>query len=286
MIWDEADSDRRFQELLKQSEKVLTNNPDLLVWPESAMPLMLRYYAEMHDPVAALAQKHKVWMIIGSDDAEPLPKETNYFNSSFLISPDGRLAGDYRKQHLVIFGEYVPLAKWMPFLKWFTPIIGGFTAGTRPAEFELTNLKVKTSVLICYEDVFPQLARKAVQEDTDFLVNITNDGWFGEGAAQWQQAAGAVFRTVENGVPLLRCANNGLTCWIDANGRMREVFRDAKGSVYGEGAMLAQIPLLGPGEKRAETFYHRHGDVFGWACVGLAGLRVIGSRRRNRSRPS
>ena len=285
LIWDESDSDRRFQDLLKMTEKMLTNKVDLLIWPESAVPLMLRYYREMQEPIAAMATNHRIWMIIGSDDAEPLAHETNYFNSSFLISPEGKLAGYYRKQNLVIFGEYVPLAKWMPFLKWFTPISGGFTPGTEPADFRLGNLNVRTSVLICFEDVFPHLARKAVTDDTDFLVNITNDGWFGESAAQWQHAAAAVFRTVENGVPLIRCSNNGLTCLIDANGSIREILRDAKGRIYGEASMVVKVPLLGPGEKRAPTFYRSHGDVFGWACVGLAGLRLFGAVRRKVTPP-
>jgi apolipoprotein N-acyltransferase len=131
--------------------------------------------------------------------------------------------------------------------------------------------KFQTSVLICFEDVFPHLARKSVQPDTDFLVNITNDGWFGEGAAQWQQAAAATFRTIENGVPLIRCANTGITCWIDANGRWRQIFADKTGSAYGVGFMIGTIPLP---QHHAQTIYNRHGDWFGWACVALAVLSL------------
>ena len=122
----------------------------------------------------------------------------------------------YIKRKLVIFGEYVPLADWLPFLKYLTPIQGGFTPGRRPVSFPLPGLRAKTSVLICFEDIFPHLVREHVDDDTDFLVNLTNNGWFGESAAQWQHAANAVFRAVENGLPLVRCANNGLTCWVDA----------------------------------------------------------------------
>ena len=115
-------------------------------------------------------------------------------------------------------------------------------------------------------------------------MNLTNDGWFGEGAAQWQQTAAAVFRAVENGVPLVRSANNGLTCWVDTNGRLREIFRDNTGSVYGVGAMTIELPLSQPGEKRAPTFYNQHGDWFGWLCVGVTGIlfvvKISGQRRR------
>jgi len=130
-------------------------------------------------------------------------------------------------------------------------------------------------VLICFEDIFPHLAREYVDDDTDFLVNLTNNGWFGESAAQWQHAASALFRAVENGVPLLRCTNNGLTCWIDQHGRLRQILRDSRGTIYGAGFMTAEIPLLGIGQRHGRTFYNQHGDLFGWGCVGVAALMLL-----------
>jgi len=135
-------------------------------------------------------------------------------------------------------------------------------------------------VLICFEDVFPHLARKSVQPDTDFLVNITNDGWFGEGAAQWQQAAAATFRTIENGVPLIRCANTGITCWIDRYGRWQQVFTDTAGTVYGVGFMHGTLPLP---DGHPQTFYNQHGDWFGWACVAFAAIILGGRYTRSRT---
>jgi apolipoprotein N-acyltransferase len=134
----------------------------------------------------------------------------------------------------------------------------------------LAELGVDLPVLICFEDVFPHGARLHVTDQTDLLLNLTNNGWFGESAAQWQHAANAVFRAVENGVPLVRCTNNGLTCWIDATGRMRQVFRDAEGSEYGRGFLAVEIPLGPEGGLDAGTFYRRHGDWFGWGCVVVA----------------
>ena len=106
----------------------------------------------------------------------------------------------------------------------------------------------------------------------DFLVNLTNDGWFGESAAQQQQAVSALFRTVENRVPLIRCTNNGLTCWIDACGRMREVFQDAQGNVHGAGFMTCDIPVPALRTSATPTFYHEHGDWLGWTCVLLTAV--------------
>ncbi|MEO8429536.1 MAG: apolipoprotein N-acyltransferase, partial [Verrucomicrobiota bacterium] len=274
LIWDANESDNRFKQLLQLSEQALASKPDLLVWPEAALP---NTDQEMYRAITNLVVSHNVWMIFGADDAQTVvessqPVGTNYFNSSFLLNPRGEIAGIYRKRRLVIFGEYVPLSRWLPFTKYLTPITGGFTPGDRPVPFQLSKPRATTSVLICFEDVFPHLAREYVTDDTDFLLNLTNNGWFGESAAQWQHAAAAVFRAVENGLPLVRCANNGLTCWVDSAGRLHEVnFRDSK-DIYRAGFKIAAIPLLPDGQKRQATLYQRFGDWFGWGCVALASL--------------
>ena len=284
LIWDSNNDAERLHELIRLSEQGLKEPVDLVIWPESAVPRMLRYDQTTFDAITALAKSHRSWIILASDDQEPRHgsanrEEADYFNSSFLINPEGKVVERYIKRNLVIFGEYVPLQNWLPFLKYFTPIEGGFTPGTQAVPFELKGLGLKTHVLICFEDVFPQLARKDIDSDTDFLINLTNDGWFGEGAAQWQQAASALFRAVENRAPLLRCSNNGLTCWIDAAGRLRQIFRDEHGSVYGPGVMRAEVSLRKPGQNRPLTFYTRHGDWFGWSCLAAgivwAGLKAF-----------
>ncbi len=224
--------------------------------------------------ITNLIRPHKVWLIFNAEDAVWRPEAKNrddfdVYNAAYLVNPEGRIAAVYHKQKLVVFGEYIPLMYWLPFIKWFTPITGSFASGERPVPFEFerwgerprepfgqtndippsgspgvsSHQKVKTSTLICFEDMFPELAREYVQDDTDFLVNLTNDGWFGDSAEQWQHMAGGVFRAVENGVPLVRCCNNGVTCWIDATGRVRDVLKDQNGSVYGIGAMTIEVPL-------------------------------------------
>jgi apolipoprotein N-acyltransferase len=295
MIWDENENSNRFQQLLALSENALTNQTDLLIWPESAVPELS---TNNYSAITNLIRSHHVWMIFNADDVVPRPNATNEFdnkdfNAAFLFDPDGNCASIYHKRKLVIFGEYIPLARWLPFLKWFTPITGGYEAGNEPVQFHVESREsrvegkenngpsgasprqITASPLICFEDMFPQTARGSVQSGTDFLVNLTNDGWFGKSAEQWQQMAGAVFRAVENGVPLVRCCNNGVTCWIDANGRVRKIFKDKTGGVYGVGAMTFELPL--PDEKSAPTFYNRHGDWFGWSCVILAA--AVAARR-------
>jgi len=277
LIWDQANDTRRFDELIQLSELALRNQTDCIIWPEAAVPRMLLHDKETYESVTGLARRHQVWMIVGSDDAEPRPgaaagrPEYEFYNSSFLISPEGKVIERYKKRDLVMFGEYVPLRRWLPFLKYLTPIEeGGFTPGTKTVPFGLASLQVKTQVLICFEDIFPQLARENLRPDIDFLVNLTNDGWFGQGAAQWQQAATGLFRAVENHLPLVRCSNNGLTCWVDDRGVLRDVLADAQGTIYGKGFLPVELPLPAAGTLHAQTFYTRHGDWFGWDCSGVA----------------
>jgi apolipoprotein N-acyltransferase len=275
MIWDESANASRFQQLLALTEKSLTNKTDLLIWPEAALPV---FDDVSYSAIKNLVRTHHFWMIFNADDVVPRPNATNnfdndVFNSAFLFDPNGEFVKVYHKRDLVIFGEYIPLVRWLPFVKWFTPITGGYEAGNIPVQFEMANMKINAAPLICFEDMFPQTARGSVQSDTDFLVNLTNDGWFGAGAEQWQQAAAGIFRAVENGVPFVRCCNNGVTCWIDAHGRVRQIFKDATGGIYGVGTITFELPL--PDEKPAPTFYNRHGDWFGWSCVGIASLIYV-----------
>jgi len=287
VIWNPEAGPKRFAELMKLSEEALAKKPDVLVWPEAAMPSYLRWDTNLYngatllEAVAGLARRGKLWMILGADDAEPGGAgEAKFFNNCFLINPAGEIAGSYRKQRLVIFGEYVPMASVVPWLRTFSGVTGDFTAGTQAVAFALGTLGARTSVLICFEDIFPHGARAHVDADTDFLLNITNDGWFGEGAQQWQHAANAVFRAVENGLPLVRCANNGLTCWIDAHGRMMEVYFAGDENIYRAGVKIAEVPLLDA--EREMTVYWRNGDWFGWSCVGVAGLFLGRSLLRRR----
>ena len=292
LIWNESENENRFRQLIALSEEALAAKPDLLIWPEASVPNMLRHHAATGQALIDLTRKHRVWAILGSDDAEMRPggqtlRDVEYFNSAFLVSPEGELTATYKKRQLVIFGEYVPFVKTLPFMKFLSPAgESGFTPGTKPVPFNLKGLGVIASVLICFEDTFPHLVRDYVEPDTDILVNLTNNGWFGESAAQWQHAATAVFRAIENRIPLVRCANNGLTCWVDAVGGMHEVYFPDSKNIYQAGFKIAEVPVLGPGETRELSFYTRHGDVFGWACVAwtaawLAAVYIHQGTKRN-----
>ncbi len=270
VIWDPEGAAPRFQQLIALTKGALAENPDVVVWPEAAVPA--HFDAEIQQIISGLAKQHRVWIVFGADDREASESKTNYYNSAFAASPDGRIIGSYRKRQLVMFGEYVPLSRYLPFLKDFTQVYGEFTPGTAPMPFKLDSLGVTTTVLICFEDLFPHLGREYATTNTDFLLNLTNNGWFGESAAQWQHAVGAVFRAIENGLPLVRCANNGLSCWVDAHGAMHDVyFPDGTKNIYRAGYKIVAVPTLN-GQTRELTFYTKYGDIFGWACVAFTAV--------------
>ena len=285
LLWNEQEDQRRFDQLRQLSELALATRPQVLVWPESAFPA---FTEENFRAVTNLVGQHGVWMVFGADDAEPRnaadgAEGYDSFNAAFLLNPQGRLAGVYRKQRLVVFGEYVPLARWLPFLRHFTPIQGSFKTGDGPVDFELRDPDCVVSVLICFEDVFPHLARRHAGAGVDLLLNLTNNGWFPRSSAQWQHAANAVFRAVENGLPLVRATNDGLTCWVDARGRLRQWLGQDTGDIHSAGFMTVAIPLPPAEGGRVATFYNRYGDVFGWGCVVLAVAGLAASIRRRRS---
>ncbi len=281
IIWNTNENFIRFEQLIQLSQQAVdAQRPEVVVWPEAAVPNMLRHDPEVAERVEKFVRTNKVWMIVGSDDAvadRTSVDEPKYifYNSSFLVGPSGLIEAAYRKRQLVAFGEYIPLVQWLPFLQWFVPgsTGNGFTPGKEPKPFHI-GAEATTSVLICFEDIFPHLAHEYVAEDTDFLLNLTNNGWFGESAAQWQHAASAVFRAIENRIALVRCANNGLTCWVDEIGRMHEVYFHNSSNVYQAGYKTVRIPLLAKGEKRQRTFYGRSGDVFGWICAAIAFVQL------------
>ena len=269
ILWDKSQTSARFEKIYRLSSQALAVRPDVLVWPEGCLDL------DGPDPfyrMLGLVTNAPASWILGSEDVtrDSSGKE-HYFNGAWVFDSSGKNSAKYHKQRLVIFGEFVPLAKWLPFLKWLTPIGGGFDAGTDPGRFpvvlqsaESTNPPVTAllSPVICFEDIFPHGTRDQVQQDTDLLIELTNDGWFSNSSAQWQHCANAAFRSVENGVPLVRCANNGITCWLDSVGR----FRDRVGSTSEE----AYAPLASAGTPRSLTFYRDHGDFFAWTCCGLS----------------
>jgi len=123
--------------------------------------------------------------------------------------------------------------------------------------------------------LLPQEARRRTGADIDFLLHIRGEPEIGASAAQWQHAANAAFRSVENGLPMVRAANKGLSCWIDSRGRINDSYFDNSDDVHQSGVKVVEVPLYGAAPSHPATFYHRHGDWFGWGCLGIVGVAFL-----------
>lgn len=290
VIWDPKEETNRFLKLVDLSRAALVAKPDLLVWPEAALPEIIGRNSYTQQAIGDLVRPAHVWMVMGIVDVRPKPEtgtpgKFEAFNSAFLIDPNGELTGLYDKSHLVVFGEYLPwMVRQFPFLAKLRKA-AALTRGENPAAFRLKSPRATFPVSICYEDCFPGEVRRRVDRDTDFILNLTNDGWFGESATQWQHAASALFRAVENGIPLVRCTNNGLTCWVDATGRLHDIYFDGSKNIYAAGWIMANVPIRPDHSSRSLTFYNQHGDWFGWGCMGMVIVAAVWAafqRRENR----
>ena len=262
-----------------QTERALTLEPDLVIWPETALPTAisvdpsgtLRTDEDTVGLLRDLFADKPVALLAGAMELIGPEKDPIWYNASVLIR-DLRVTGRYRKQHLVPFGEYLPFDQCCPLIKRMAPLGFSCTPGTEPTVFRLDRPPVRFATLICFEDIVPGLARRAVRAGAQFLVNQTNDAWFDPSALSLQHMSHCVFRCVENRVDAVRSANTGVTCVIDRRGRLELIAED--------GARCAPAFKASRVAARADrepfTFYTRHGDaVFALPCALLALLGLI-----------
>ncbi len=244
--------------------------PDLILWPEASTP-----YAITEDRawVEAISKRTNTPMLVGA--VAKSPNKDYSYNAVCLVTPeDGLDLGFYAKRVLVPFGEYVPAGlKWIPGLDKLVGPTGSFEAGgdSRLLKVDLNSTKsgVKIGSLICYEDIFPSLARRFAVDGSDFLFVCTNNAWFGEEGCAEQHAAHSVLRAIENRLPVLRCGNAGWSGWIDERGNLRATILNEEGSVYFEGAATFEVSRQGKSTKKL-SFYTRHGDFFPYLCIAMA----------------
>src|SRR3989338_7888078 len=216
------------------TKEVSLQAPDLIIWPETSVPGYLETDIELLNRIERVAKESKIPLLVGAPREEGISEE-KYYNSAFLFDKDGQILGHYDKLHLVPFGEYVPFKSALAFVEKFAPLpIGDFSEGRdytvfkflieRKAAGKDVNLRlkkfIKLSCLICFEDIFPNLARGFVKRGAQLLVNITNDAWFKDSSAAYQHAQSSIYRAVENRTNVVRAANTGLSCFIDQKGRV------------------------------------------------------------------
>ena len=247
-----------------------TPRPALVVWPETATGSYLRRQLDQTLEVARFAYERRVALFSGFADYRiDSTGTTRYFNAAGIFYPNGAPGEIYAKRHLVPFGERMPFQSLVPQLGNIELGQAEWTPGRGSVLFPGPGGRF--GCLICFESIFPDLSREDVRRGARWLLNVTNDEWFGNSVAIGQHAAMAVFRAVENHVPLARCANTGLTMVVDANGRVR-----ARLPLLQAGALVTELPPPG-----LPTFYGRVGDWPGWLAMVMVGVLAWPRRRRD-----
>ena len=266
--WDERYADGILNKYIDLTREAAKDKPDLIVWPETSVPGFLETDQALRDKVTALAKEVDTYLLVGTQ-TERVPQKVRYFNSAVLVSNKGEMVRRYDKIHLVPFGEYVPLGNsFLSFIKKRYDMGEDYTAGKDHTIFEIPTQKgglAKFGVLVCFEDVFPDISRDFMKSGADFLVVITNDAWYMKTAAPYQHARPSVFRAVENRVNVVRCANTGYSCFINQAGKITQEVKDLKGEkIFVTGFATAHITL-----GKARTLYLKYGNAFAWLCTGV-----------------
>jgi apolipoprotein N-acyltransferase len=240
----------------------------LIIWPETAAPFLYVRTPDLAAEVQKIARDSGGYLLFGSPAYELTSQGEYYYNRAYLLNPQAETIGSYDKAHLVPYGEYVPLRRFFPFIGKMVPMVGDFAEGPVGATVSLPEGAI--GPLVCYESIFPNLARAQVANGARLLVNITNDAWFGKTSAAYQHLSMAVLRAVENHVCLARAANTGISAFIDGAGRL--LWTSEINVPEAHAMELAWLP--------GGSLYTRIGDAFAWACVIIAGLALILARRR------
>jgi apolipoprotein N-acyltransferase len=265
-------TDRRiFTTYIGMTRDAVRRGAQYVIWPESSTPFTFG-----EDPVGDavlrdLAREVRVPILFGSEQIVRDPARPRLYNAAFLLAPDGTTAGVYRKIHLVPFGEFFPLQDWIafaaPLVRRFLP----FSAGEGPVMLPIDGHP--TSTAICYEVIFPALARDAVAAGSELLTTVTNDGWYGSSSAPYQHFEMASMRAIEQGRYLARAANTGISGVVDPYGRIVRA-----SGIFEQVGLVEEARLL-----RSRTIYSMIGDVIAYASIAVTLVALAVTRRRTRT---
>jgi apolipoprotein N-acyltransferase len=277
MNWTRDTFERTLRELTEISVKAVAANSsattkstpakvDLIAWPESPAP----FFASdplFRDPVSEMARTTHTWVVTGAIGSTPVMQGgkpgSQVFNSAALISPAGDWTARYDKMHLVPFGEYLPFPRLFAFVGGLSKEVGEFQPGASRAPLDAGSTKL--GVFICYESVFPGEVREFAEQGAQVLVNLSNDGWYGDSGAYAQHLNQTRMRAIENDRWILSATNTGVTASIDPYGRTVARFPRKE-----RGALVAPYALAS-----VTTFYTRHGDWFCWLCAIISAGALI-----------
>jgi apolipoprotein N-acyltransferase len=261
--WNRARAGSIVQDYLDLTRRVASEGAQFVLWPESALPFFFEEEPLVGAAVRRVAIETGSTLLVGSDQIERTTP-ARYFNAAFLIDPSGTVAAVYRKVHLVPFGEYVPLKRLLFFAGPLIQAVSDFSEGDRVVMLPVAGHTASTA--ICYEVVYPHLAREATLRGSQLLTTITNDAWFGRSSAAWQHFEMASLRAVEQGRYLARAANTGVSGIVDPYGRVL-----VRSGLFEQAALTGDVRFL-----TSRTIYARTGDVFAYACIAatLAALAL------------
>jgi apolipoprotein N-acyltransferase len=242
--------------ILLSNQAVADKKIDLVIWPETAIPILGSDKMEFTEILEQTVKSHNYALLSGIPFSSLSNGKRHFYNSAILFTPDGSREV-YNKQHLVPFGEYIPLGDKLSFFAPLVESVGNFSAGQTSTP--LTGPKADIGILICFESIFPELARIQVENGANLLVNITNDAWFGRSNASIQHLAMAVFRAVENRRSLARSANTGISCFVKPTGHIVQAT-----SLFTPCFISEHLPLV-----QQKTFFNRIGYLFPLLCLFL-----------------
>jgi apolipoprotein N-acyltransferase len=268
--WDpsfQGETLARYQRLTRSTYDF---SPDLIVWPETAVPLFFQDGPALAKTIFSLVEESNAALIFGSPAYGRNGRQLRYYNRAYLLRPDIKTLQSYDKVHLVPFGEYVPLKGILGFINQLVPAAGDFAPGDRIAPMALKN--GSAGILICFEAIFPEISRAMVRKGADVLVNLTNDAWFGVSSAPYQHLSMSVFRAVENRRPLIRAANTGISAIIDSRGRIMD-----RTDLFEEETLRTTLHL----SDGNLTFYAHFGDMFAYLAVIMTLAGIISGLRKS-----
>jgi apolipoprotein N-acyltransferase len=267
--WDKAFQEETLARYERLSREAVTKGAELIVWPETAVPFFFQSDIPYQQRLLAFVRELDTPLLFGAVGWRPKDmNEVTLFNRAYLVSSAGEVLNSYDKIKLAPFGEYIPFHNnFLFFLDKLVEGIGDFAAGTERTVFSLPSQKF--GVLICFEGIFPDHARRFVANGANLLVNITNDAWFGRSSAPYQHLVMEAMRAVENRVPLVRAANTGFSAVVSLDGQIH-----AQTPLYETTLLVADLAW-----PQITSFYTQYGDVFTYACalaaIGMLGYRYI-----------
>jgi apolipoprotein N-acyltransferase len=265
--WDKKYAPVIMQIYADLTQTASAQTPDLIVWPETATPGAINQDPRLYEGVRKIATEANTPILLGSAQVQKFKVERSqvkgvkYLNSAYLIFPNGDKTKDqrYDKIRLLPFGEYLPYKKTIPWSSINIPEVDYYLPGKT---FTIFNLDAhQFGVTVCWENIFPDIVRQFVKEGARFIINLTNEAWFGESAAPYQFLSMSVLRAVENKIYIIRCANTGISCFIDPQGRIVGRVKDSSGrDIFVRGILTANVV-----PQNHKTLYMQYGDWF----VGL-----------------